>query len=1174
MARKVRETHAALASAIEAAAARASAAASAALLVPPEAHQLESLIRELQAARVSGRAGGGNDGAWAPSEGLRSGSNTYDSRTATAATAPSTAAGDSYGYQEVSTSSTTDRNNAAAGRQYMYSSRSSLEHAPAQPASPEHMYGLTSPSLLAAASQRHASSRPGPAAPASSSGLDYWEGAGPDPSASASASAASAGTAAVDEAVHALRMHREMQRLQAVQEAAAAARTPGAGGGGTVLGVSGVGFAREVWGHRSQQQLAPAPYGGEPLASSTSTLTYPWQREYVELYGGSCATAGGRTSNGSRQQPAESVAIPQTVPASPEKTRPAAQYQASPSLNSAAYDWGGRSAGLYAAGDPPATAYAAAPVAAATGQHLGGYSTLAGSSSGDGAGTVNGDYAAVRARLVAHSSGSSVSYGSGIGSGYAGPGSSSTAPAVAPAAVATVTSGGRSGSTVRLRMQDAPPSTTAAPTSLLSGAAGGGTDLPQPRSRRNHYSDILETAGRTSSRARTNGPTGNYSAAAPQPARTRDLSSSVSWRELEAEAREPAAPEAAAHAAATWPRGATSVSAVHATSTSRVRTVTQSAQEAPSPFAYDLPSLQQQKPASRTYDSRSAVPTAPDAADSAARVQARFAGPAATNRDDNVSPAPPHASRAYPRGRGGGDTGTRSNGAEPAGAAAPAASPSLSPSPSPHRHGHVSSQQLVADTDRALELYDEAQLQRAIQLSKQEAARAALAAAGMTGLTDSSSRHRDGDKDGGGDSLGPSHSPRPSSRLRSSSPLLEHLPRIGGATTPRRVAVAAAMGSKAALQDDEVGRPGSVATPSRRRLGNQEAGAAASVSPRSTEVQAPPASQAAATEEPGSSNSSSGMLVSALAPLTALHQRYADLLPLLCAKLVSLEDDFPITRRVAGDGNCFYRAALFGLLEHVLAAPDPQLAERLDLVVSRHLARLDEPQFQQQPPPTSPAANDGRGAGMSPLRLTPARGDPAFAPMHASPGQPAAAAAAAGAQVPPRDDPAAYRGGQRLLRLLRTAWFKCPDAPRPSDVSSLERLFNSVEQSGEVIRFARSLTARELMAAEEFYTPFIPGCGGDYTGLTLRQICERHVLPMGVEVEQLQIIAACTALGVTLAVLDVAGSAVGAIKHGPAAQQHGPPVAWVAHLPGHYDVIYPARPLDVAPGGQLVAAII
>ncbi len=27
----------------------------------------------------------------------------------------------------------------------------------------------------------------------------------------------------------------------------------------------------------------------------------------------------------------------------------------------------------------------------------------------------------------------------------------------------------------------------------------------------------------------------------------------------------------------------------------------------------------------------------------------------------------------------------------------------------------------------------------------------------------------------------------------------------------------------------------------------------------------------------------------------------------------------------------------------------------------------------------------------------------------------------------------------------------------------------------------------------------------DYTGMSLRQICERHVLPMGVEVEQLQV---------------------------------------------------------------------
>ncbi len=60
----------------------------------------------------------------------------------------------------------------------------------------------------------------------------------------------------------------------------------------------------------------------------------------------------------------------------------------------------------------------------------------------------------------------------------------------------------------------------------------------------------------------------------------------------------------------------------------------------------------------------------------------------------------------------------------------------------------------------------------------------------------------------------------------------------------------------------------------------------------------------------------------------SLVPRYADANPLLCAKLVSLEDDFPATRRVGGDGNCFYRAALFALLEAVLTAPDPDLGDR------------------------------------------------------------------------------------------------------------------------------------------------------------------------------------------------------------------------------------------------------
>ncbi len=62
-----------------------------------------------------------------------------------------------------------------------------------------------------------------------------------------------------------------------------------------------------------------------------------------------------------------------------------------------------------------------------------------------------------------------------------------------------------------------------------------------------------------------------------------------------------------------------------------------------------------------------------------------------------------------------------------------------------------------------------------------------------------------------------------------------------------------------------------------------------------------------------------------------------------------------------------------------------------------------------------------------------------------------------------------------------------PDTDAPSDVSSLEALMNDPRDSAAAIRFARSLTCRELMAAEDFYSPFINGCGrcapGGATGL-------------------------------------------------------------------------------------------
>lgn len=68
--------------------------------------------------------------------------------------------------------------------------------------------------------------------------------------------------------------------------------------------------------------------------------------------------------------------------------------------------------------------------------------------------------------------------------------------------------------------------------------------------------------------------------------------------------------------------------------------------------------------------------------------------------------------------------------------------------------------------------------------------------------------------------------------------------------------------------------------------------------------------------------------------------RYAESAPLLSARLVSLVQDFPEFRRIAGDGNCFYRAFLFGLLEHVLCTPSPTLCSRLHRRCTELLADL------------------------------------------------------------------------------------------------------------------------------------------------------------------------------------------------------------------------------------------
>ena len=69
-------------------------------------------------------------------------------------------------------------------------------------------------------------------------------------------------------------------------------------------------------------------------------------------------------------------------------------------------------------------------------------------------------------------------------------------------------------------------------------------------------------------------------------------------------------------------------------------------------------------------------------------------------------------------------------------------------------------------------------------------------------------------------------------------------------------------------------------------------------------------------------------LVGARMTLSALTVRYQEHSPMLAAMLLSLGTEFPDCRSIAGDGNCFYRGFLFGLMEALLSHADMALHHR------------------------------------------------------------------------------------------------------------------------------------------------------------------------------------------------------------------------------------------------------
>lgn len=139
------------------------------------------------------------------------------------------------------------------------------------------------------------------------------------------------------------------------------------------------------------------------------------------------------------------------------------------------------------------------------------------------------------------------------------------------------------------------------------------------------------------------------------------------------------------------------------------------------------------------------------------------------------------------------------------------------------------------------------------------------------------------------------------------------------------------------------------------------------------------------------------------------------------------------------------------------------------------------------------------------------------------------AAGTAGASTSAAGAGAPGAGGPLFLPELEAALARCRGAFDP------------------LVAFARAATSLELRANEAAYAPFLAGCGPGYGAASMAELCARRVERMGEEVEQLQMAALASALGVGVGVLDVAGSEVGMVRHPSGG---GEPLFYLLHLPG------------------------
>jgi ubiquitin thioesterase protein OTUB1 len=260
-------------------------------------------------------------------------------------------------------------------------------------------------------------------------------------------------------------------------------------------------------------------------------------------------------------------------------------------------------------------------------------------------------------------------------------------------------------------------------------------------------------------------------------------------------------------------------------------------------------------------------------------------------------------------------------------------------------------------------------------------------------------------------------------------------------------------------------------------------------------------------------------------PLDVCAAEFSETHPVFCAKLLDLHaQGMTQLRRVRGDGNCFYRCCLFGLLEGAVRAASPLF----------------------------------RRAAVDRARAVFARAKRVML--------------AVGYQEYVLEDP------MMVLKELLDA------VEEPSfTLSSLEARFREDANNGGGVAYVlfllRMCAASEIISREEFYYPFIIGISPEYAmPASAREYCQNNVEPVASEADHVSVTALCAALSLVVRVAYVDGGAPAAAEHdaqplvtwhefdGPTLREqtidsspiptNAPPIH-LLYRPGHYDLLYP-----------------